>query len=177
MIVYLSCDVQNDFFIKIILDSINEINKATDNVFELVYPPKKIGKDTGTVRDNILQIKQADIVVFDITPKIEKEIESYNSGVMIEFGIVLDLEDSAIPWGRIPKPIFRIFCNSKFPRGKITPIINETSISSYKDDADGEKALKTEVLKLLKDKLKENSNFKITPNIDQTKGQINRYSV
>lgn len=181
MIVYLSCDSQNDFFFKIVKESVNTINRSIDNAFELIYPPKKIGKDTGTVRGNILQIQQADLVIFDVTPKLSDDIESYNAGVMIEFGVVLDLENplAGYPWGgTIPKPNYKVFCNSKFQKSKMTPIINETSISSYEDHAKGEGDLRTEILKILTAKLKEKADFKTTVgSISPTEGKVNPRNV
>ena len=162
MIVYLSCDAQNDFFVKIVSELIDELNRSTDNVFELIYPSGNKGRDTGTVRGNVLQIQQAELVIFDMTPNTDNG-ESYNAGVMIEYGIVLDLETPLIgyPWGgNSPKPSYKVFCNSKFKRSKMTPIVNESSILPYKDDGEGEKNLRIEIRKLLTDKLKEKSNYR-----------------
>ena len=42
----------------------------------------------------------------------------------------------------------------------MTPIVNESSILSYKDDEEGEKNLRIEIRKLLTDKLKEKANYR-----------------
>jgi hypothetical protein len=112
---------------------------------ELVYPPTGLGGDTGKILANVLRIRDADLVLIDITPTEHASasgnpptIIRYNEGVLIEFGMVLSLDNppqGLPPWGgRVPRPSYRVFCSNSFPRSNLTPIINAESVTEYGTD-------------------------------------------
>jgi hypothetical protein len=106
--------------------------------FTPVYPPRNIDGDRGKVVLNILKIKEANLIFFDVTPSVSSDgvVVSYNAGVMIEMGLFLAEENLDIslggPWrGRSPRPRAYFYCERSFPRGRLTPIVNEYSIIDY----------------------------------------------
>ena len=114
MRIYLSCDAKNDFFISAAKNAHDKITRSlSPGSIDLVYPPRRWGGDTGRVVSNVLQIRTADLVLMDITPTAyqiaagkQQEVVKYNEGVLIEYGIVLYLEnpaDGSMAWGgKIP---------------------------------------------------------------------------
>ncbi|GEM_PF-1723996 len=128
----------------------------------MVYPPRNLGVGSDKILLNVLKIREADVIFFDVTPKYSKDksLVSYNTGVMIELGIVLDQENLATPWGgRLPRPKFRLFCNEDFPRKGLSPILNEYSVRSYKSDPSGKKSLLSEIEDVLNQKISEKINW------------------
>jgi hypothetical protein len=146
MKIYLSCDNGNDFFLNAVQDArANVIGKLKPTSIELIYPPRAWGGDTGKILNNVLQIGYADMVLVDISPAMltvadghQRQIAKYNEGVLIEYGIILALDNPRsgfLPWhGDVPKPSYRIFCSEKFKRSKLTPIVNTESVVSYGED-------------------------------------------
>lgn len=174
MNIYLSCDSSNEFFINVIEAATKSVGKNFEpTAITLVYPPRRIGPDKGSVKWNTLMIRDADLVIFEVTPRVNemrKEVQ-YNPGVMIEFGIVLDQDSptsggtSGRSWeGRLPKPSYFVFCSNKFSRTRLTPLLNEVSVIAY-DPADSDK-LEEEVTKLIKNKATERMNMRILKNDD-----------
>ena len=142
-----------------------EIRLAIPKGFDLYYPPLKWGIDTGKTLNNILSIKDAELVIFDVTPELimsneGDQVACYNTGVMIEYGIVLAQEhpNSGLPWnGRLPKPTYRLFCQNSFLRSRLTPIVNEESVTAYSTDDQGKASLLSE----LKDLIRETATKKL----------------
>src|SRR5205807_4282214 len=102
IIVYLSCANENGFLINAVSSAIERVNQRLHfPAFELIYPPRGIGGDLGKVLLNVLRIREAGVVFFDITPQVSSigDVASYNTGVMIELGIFLDQENLVRPWG------------------------------------------------------------------------------
>jgi len=147
MRVYISCDHRNDFFLLAVKEGRERIaSSLSPSSIELVYPPRGWGGDTGKILTNVLQIMDADLILIDITPSVHTlageslgQITKYNEGVLIEYGIVLCLDNpkqGTLPWGgRIPKPSYRIFCSKSFSRSGLTPIVNVESVVEYGTDA------------------------------------------
>jgi hypothetical protein len=88
---------------------------------------------------------EADLILIDITPAVHtlagvgsQQITKYNEGVLIEYGIVVCLDNprgGSLPWGgRIPEPSYSVFCSNLFPRRNLTPIINVESVTDYGTD-------------------------------------------
>jgi hypothetical protein len=144
--------VRNEFFIDTVSESIEDLrSKLSIDAIEFIYPPRRIGGDTGKILTNVLRIREADLVIFDVTPNIISEGEErYNSGVMIEYGIVLALENPISPaWSREQKLTYRVFCNATFQRGRLTPIINQESVTAYTSDRDGKARLLEDLRNIL----------------------------
>lgn len=151
MKIYISSDRGNDFFLTAVRESVDRVALSARSI-ELIYPPMGWGGDTGRILTNVLQILEADLILIDITPVVYTilgetplPITKYNEGVLIEYGIVLCLDNprqGSLPWGgRIPKPSYRVFCSRAFPRGDLTPIINVESVADYGTDAESREAL------------------------------------
>lgn len=157
MLIYISCDSRNHFFINTVKSVVGEIQeKSIADSIELVFPPLKLGGDTGKIRSNVLRIRNADLVLFDVTPSVSKsrKILSYNPGVMIEYGIVMLLESQNPPWeSHVPLPIYRVFCESNFDRGTLTPILNADSISKYNKHQRGKDSLKQNIRDLISERI------------------------
>lgn len=169
LIIYLSCDSNNSYFIKTVIDAVDELKKrlSPDSV-ELIYPPKQIGGDTGKVLTNVLRIREADLVIFDVTPTVDDDGAAYyNPGVMIEFGIVLALEypQKGQPWeGRLPKPVYRVLCSSNYSRGNLTPLVNEASVISY--NANNSEDLAKEINSILEQRISQRMRFSYQPSAE-----------
>jgi hypothetical protein len=161
--VYLSCSSDNGFFIDCTLRAITNVNQRHNlQAFELVYPPRRIGGDLGKVLLNVLRIRDADLVIVDLTPKVSSsgDVTSYNSGTMLELGLLLDQENlkstrgEIEPWGgRLPRPRAYMFCDGSFPRRDLTPILNEYSVTQYSRDTQGEGALLAELERILTERV------------------------
>jgi hypothetical protein len=169
--IYLSCDNKNDFFVEAVVLAVRRLRRRSSSTsIELIYPPRAIGGDTGKVLTNILRISAADVILFDVTPKKSRghELRTYNPGVMIEYGIVLGLDNPAAmgqggpgtPWnGRQPRPVYRVFCNRSFPRSSLSPIINQESVREYRRSPSGRLELIREIFELVHSKIEETSSF------------------
>ncbi len=163
MNIYLSCDSTNSFFIDAVKEAVTTFGKGLEpSAITLIYPPLRIGADSGNVKENVLMIRSSDIVIFDVTPKATESEEntSYNPGVMIEFGIVLSQENPTIgqPWGgKLPKPSYRLFCSRGYSRTRLTPLLNEASVIPYDPDDSGK--LEKEIVDLINHKVTERMNI------------------
>lgn len=167
MKIYLSCDNKNEFFVKSVNLAVRRARrKFTGTLIDLIYPPRGIGGDTGKVLTNILRLFEADLTLIDASPRMIRGTRTwtYNPGVMIEYGIVLALDNPTaifgsspgVPWqGRQPRPTYRVFCHRSCPRSSLTPIINQESVRDYKRGASGRDQLIREILRLIESKLTE----------------------
>ncbi len=170
MKIYISCDNGNEFFLAAVKESRERVaSSLSSKSIELVYPPMGWGGDTGKILTNVLQIMDADLVLIDITPLVRTlagesplKITKYNEGVLIEYGIVLCLDNprqGSLPWGgRIPKPSYRIFCSNSFSRSDLTPIVNVESVAEYGTDSNSRELFVT----LLCDEIRRKVEEKLT---------------
>lgn len=160
LVVYLSCADENDFIVRAATEAVNNVNARLHfTAFELVYPPRRIGGDVGKVLLNVLRLREAEVVFFDITPKVSTsgDVTAYNTGVMIELGIFLDQENLPRPWGgRSPKPKFQVLCDSAFERRNLSPVLNEYSVSTYSSATGSEGALVSILEAVLDSRVMEN---------------------
>lgn len=132
-----------------------------------IYPPLGWGGNTGSVLGNVLQIQQAELVFFNVTPETAPGEKPFrlNPGVMIELGIVLDREHPAnsLPqWDGVqPKPTFHLFCDEEYSRSLFTPVLGDIPIQSYSEDPKSTKFLAKLLEEALRIKLSAKANFKI----------------
>ena len=165
--VYISADSRNSFFIDSVLTAINNVNlRLRFEAFTPVYPPRHIDGDRGKVALNVLKIKEANLVFFDVTPSLSSdgEVISYNPGVMIEMGLFLAEENLEIslggPWrGRSPRPKAHFFCERSYPKGRLTPIVNEYSVNEYSNDPSNQASFVTILEGILNGHLQEKVDF------------------
>lgn len=166
MRIYISCDNKNDFFLSAVQEARDKVvSTLTPSSIELVYPPKGWGGETGRVLTNVLQIMEVDLILIDITPEVHtlsgqppQQVTKYNEGVLIEYGIVICLENpkQGLPWGgKLPKPVYRVFCSNSFPRSNLTPIINIESVAAYGKDADSQEKLVSQLRDIIVRKVEE----------------------
>ncbi len=165
---YLSCDTRNTFFKRAVREAIDEFRPSmpAGTSLDLVYPPDHLGVSTGTVLGNVLELRNADVVIFDVTPTVEGQTVSYNTGVMIEYGMVVALENPPtswlMPWGRTPRPVHQVFCDSVFPRRNLTPIIN-ADVTTYPQTDEGMRALKSDIRSVLERRIAERVEYSYAP--------------
>src|SRR3989442_738356 len=98
--------------------------------FEPVYPPRHLGVDTGNVLANVLVILESQVVLVNVTPSISKRKTVANPGVLIEYGMILGRAWASkdFTW---PRPYYRLFCNSKFHRSSLPPLINQEDVTPF----------------------------------------------
>src|SRR2546427_6704127 len=137
MKIYLACDEHNTFFRDVVKQAVDESAASiAPGSIDLIFNPLRWGGDTGRPTTNTLRIMDSDIAIFDVTPEATlSEIVQlrFNPGVMIEYGIVLALENprQGNPWyGKVPKPLHRVFLSDDYNRAQLTPII-EATITKY----------------------------------------------
>jgi len=167
LLVYLSCDNRNNYFVRATVLAIRRFKRRhPESDIDLVFPPRHFGGDTGKVLTNILRISSADVVLFDVTPLRSRggRLVVYNAGVMIEYGIVIGLDNPtgfgntrpALPWhGRQPRPVYRVYCHQTFRRSELTPIVNQESVIEYRKSQRGRNELVHELFIFLEGKLSE----------------------
>lgn len=130
MEIFISSDSNQDYFIKNAMEEIEntkETAKKLNIEMKPVYPPWNVGRRPANIVERINQIKDASIVLMNITPietiKIgEKMSYVLNPGVCIEFGILIGIN-------RTDK--CRLFCLGKFERGLLSPIFHNQNIDSF----------------------------------------------
>jgi hypothetical protein len=180
--VYLACSSDNELFIGCVQRAISDFNQRHQfSAFELVYPPSRIGGDLGKVLLNVLRVRDADLVIADLTPKVSSagDVTAFNSGTMLELGLVVAEENRKTPTGELsqwggkrPLPRVHMFCSPPFQRRDLTPILNEYSINPYSTDAGGEEALLTELDRILTEKAQQ--AFGLPPASSQDAGAFQR---
>ena len=144
MDVFLSCDSNHNQFIDIVIEAIDLFEKkGLSGTVRLIYPPRKIGIDTGKTRRNVETILQSELVLVNVTPELKhcvkptqndpgntEPLEVYNSGVMIEYGMTVALE--VLDWfagkGKQEKRLFR---DIAYSRRDLSPIVNEEDVTTY----------------------------------------------
>ena len=156
MIVYLASDSRNTFFTGVVRAATDEYRPSMPNGtrLDLIYPPERLGVDKGSVLANVLEIRGADVVLFDVTPITTPDSnESYNPGVMVEFGIVTALENPllpVLPWNnKFPKPVYRVFRDSRFQRRNASALLNHVEIIPYTADEPGRDPLRRTIIDIL----------------------------
>jgi hypothetical protein len=158
MLVFLSCDKTNNFFLKAAEEAKGFIDEKIRPYIELFNPPNAGTASTGSVVGNVARILFSELILMDITPKVENDDKLvYNPGVMIEFGMVfsLELKNSSSVGSVEPilinKPNYHVFSRNNISRSKLTPIFNTTDIFPYSTDDDGKKELVDQMFKLMID--------------------------
>jgi hypothetical protein len=131
MKVFVSSDCNDTFFVDKTLEAIHEKSETVHNAigFEIqpIYPPRQA--TTGmTVEDKINQIRDSDLVIMNITPRIITNEYVVNSGVLVEYGIVLGL--NAVE-------NLCILCNQEFDRARLSPIFHGHDIQQFIQSAEG----------------------------------------
>lgn len=108
MKVFISSDSQDFFFVDRTLEAINEksreVNTAIGIQFEGIFPPRQVTPGM-TIQEKVEQIKDANLVLMNITPRTVSEEYVVNSGVLIEYGIVIGLNEKKqiVPFLRCAK--------------------------------------------------------------------------
>jgi hypothetical protein len=131
MNVFVSSDCNDTFFVDKTLESIEEKSEAVHNAIgieiQAIYPPRQT--ITGmTVEDKINQIKNADLIIMNITPRIIANEYFVNSGVLIEYGIVLGLS--------VVENLC-LLCNQQFERARLSPIFHGHDIQQFIQSVEG----------------------------------------
>lgn len=149
MKVFISSDSFHNFFI----DKVTEvIEKKSQQLFNLasarikrIYPPSQRGRATQTgLLEKISKIKEADLVIMNITP-LEIDGQFFvNSGVLIEYGILVGLDE-------LNK--LSIFCEERYPLETLSPLFHGRDIQSFATDDNGEQ-LKERVRPIIEDCIK-----------------------
>jgi hypothetical protein len=129
--VFVSSDCNDVFFVDRTLEAIHEKSEEIHNAIGIeiqpIYPPRQTA--TGmTVEDKINQIKDSDLVIMNITPRIISDEYVVNSGVLVEYGIVVGL--NAV--GNLC-----ILCNQEFERARLSPIFHGHDIQQFIQSAEG----------------------------------------
>jgi len=178
LIVYLACGSDNQFFIGCVrraIENFNRTHRFPFQAFSLVFPPERIGGDLGKVLLNVLRIREANIVIADLTPQVSaaRDLTSYNSGTMIELGLVIAEENRKTPhgeldpWGgKFPRPSVRLFGDSRFHRRDLTPLLNEYSVTPYAQSPEGEASLLAELDRILNEMAQQAFGAETSPSPD-----------
>jgi hypothetical protein len=137
MDIFISSDKHQKEFITPVIEAVkNKADRLKAEGIDMkpVYPPWNIGRIPSNIVERINQIRDAHIVLMNVTPigsikrvidEKEKEFFCVNSGVSIEFGILMGI-------GRLEK--CRLFCSNKFDVGQISPIFHGQNIDPFDPD-------------------------------------------
>jgi hypothetical protein len=123
--VFVSSDCDDTFFVNNVLGAIHEkseeIRTSIGIEIQSIYPPRQttIGM---TVEDKVAQIKDSDLIIMNITPRITSTEYVVNSGVLVEYGIVLGLS--------IDENLC-ILCNHDIVRARLSPIFHGHDIRQF----------------------------------------------
>lgn len=132
MDIFISSDNRQSFFIDNILEVIREKNEISQRLgidIRPIYPPRNLGCDSQDIIRRILQIKDASLVFMNLTPIEVVDTEySLNSGVCVEYGIILSI-------GRRAK--CHPFCNIDYRRRNLSPVFQGNIDIFSEDDSDG----------------------------------------
>ena len=146
MDIFISSDNRQGEFIDAVLDEINRRQEAAreSNIdIRPIYPPRGLGRQPASLFERINQIRTASLVMMNVTPigslrqtvnDTVIEIPVINSGVAIEFGILMGIN-------RIEK--CHLFCSTTFRRGTISPLFLGQNIDAF--DSNDTTALKAQV--------------------------------
>lgn len=174
MRIYLSSDRNDEFFITAVKNAVDKVNASLQMDIELVFPPTRLGVDTGKVLGNVLHILDAQIALINVTPRTrrcliedEKEdlnqaegmktevVEMYNSGVMIEYGMATALEYLQKEEGASVQTK-RAFCDISFSRKSLCPVVNEDDVLEFdSQSADGRTKLEGVLDDIIRSKVKD----------------------
>lgn len=130
MEVFISSDANQKEFINASLEEIEAKKEDAGKLsieIKSIYSPWNIGRRPTNVLERIIQIKDAAIVLMNVTPtgsikRDGQDIPVLNSGVCIEFGILIGIN-------RLEK--CHLFCSNEFDRGQISPIFHGEHIDSF----------------------------------------------
>lgn len=130
MEVFISSDKNQNEFIGAALQTIEEKKEVAGQLnidIKPIYPPRNIGRKPTNLIERINQIKDASIVLMNVTPiatirRNEHDIFAINPGVCIEFGILIGIN-------RIEK--CHMFCSTQFQKGLISPLFHGQNIDSF----------------------------------------------
>ena len=115
-----------------------EVNTALGIQIEGVFPPRQV--TTGmTIQDKVRQIEKANFVLMNITPRTLSDEYVVNSGVLIEYGIVIGLNET----GKLS-----LFCDTQNDRTRLSPVFHGHDIQAFGKDDHGLQ-LKTMVKNIL----------------------------
>ncbi len=143
MLVFVSCSNDNKFFLSATKSAIGRYETEHKFKIELFYPPNAGLQSTGSVMGNVGKILEADLILFDVTPKLCRTGDLvFNKGVMIEYGMVLaqkqfyfSQNSQYIPVfynGQfIRNPYYRVFSDKKIRRSTYAPILVQEDITNY----------------------------------------------
>ncbi len=155
MKVFISSDRRHRFFIEVANEAIDTVNhQKVGESFQAIYPPRLLGVDTGNMLADILPIIDAEVVLINVTPSKLKGRWTFNTGVMIEYGMTLGRSRATkeITW---PKPYYRVFCNRRYARSRLPPILNEERVNQFATSKTGRLALHERITSILKQALAE----------------------
>jgi len=123
--VFISSDYEDTFFVDNVLAAVHEKSEEIHNAIGIeiqpIYPPRQT--TTGmTVEDKIVQIRDSALIIMNITPRVIATEYFVNSGVLIEYGIVLGLS--------IAENLC-LLCNQEFVRARLSPIFHGHDIQQF----------------------------------------------
>lgn len=145
--VFVSSDSNDSFFVDNTFAAIDEKSVETSSaigiLIEKIFPPRQttIGM---AVHDKVTQIRDANLVLMNITPNVMSEQYFVNSGVLIEYGIVVGLGE---------KEKLSMFCDQTIERQRLSPIFHGHDIQSFVR-ADAGVQLKSLVKNILTDHIR-----------------------
>lgn len=155
MRVFLSSNRGDAFFIGAVKQAVGELNgKLGPGIVDLVYPPEGLGIDSGKILTNVLEIIRSDVVLLNVSPERIGDKAVTNSGVLIEYGIVLG-QHSVPTAKRLPEPIYRIFCGDDFHRSDLGPLMSQEDVIPFSREEAGKVELTQRVVKLIQSKIDE----------------------
>jgi hypothetical protein len=137
--VFISSDCTNTFFVDKTFEAINEKSEEVRNAIGIeiqpIYPPRQ--STTGmTVEEKINQIRDSNLIIMNITPRIVSNEYVVNSGVLVEYGVVLGLDETEN---------LCILCDREFERTRLSPIFHGHDIQQFSQRDEG-----TELKNLIK---------------------------
>ena len=113
------------------LEAINEksqeVNTAIGIQIEGIFPPRQVALGI-TIQEKVEQIKDANLVLMNITPRTLSGEYVVNSGVLIEYGIVIGLNE---------KNKLSLFCDAQNERQRLSPIFHGHDIQAFRKDDHG----------------------------------------
>jgi hypothetical protein len=151
--VFISSDRRHRFFIDVACEAVDMVNsQQLGEPYEAIFPPRLLGVDTGKMLADVLPILDAEVVLINVTPSKLRGRWTFNTGVMIEYGMTLGRSRATkeISW---PKPYYRVFCNQRYALTKLPPMLNEERVNKFATSKTGRVALRGRFTSILKQAL------------------------
>ena len=155
MKVFISSDRRHRFFIDVSCEAVDTVNSQhLGEPIQAIFPPRLIGVDTGNMLADVLPILEAEVVLINATPSKQRGRWTFNTGVMIEYGMTLGRSRATkeISW---PKPYYRVFCNQRYALSRLPPMLNEERVNKFATSKTGRVALHERLISILKQALAE----------------------